>query len=349
MLLADAGSVHTERFLKELKRQGCHVLTASLESGSMRYVHLKRLGPVKSFHYLLAVPQVKSIIKRFRPEVINAHYACGYGFIAARASGEGDAPIVLNLWGSDVLIIPGQSSQGRMKTKMALESADWVIGDSEYLVEGARKIVTLKNQRVIPWGIECQFLKLHRNSYTLGDPLRIIVPRRHEEVYNNGFIVQALESLIKEGEVQLTFPDFGALAGDFKKQVARLPESGVNLYSLRGRGEFLSLMAEHDVYLSASRSDSSPSSLIEAMALGLIPVAANIPGVREWLTTGSGFTFEPGDMPGLRELVVKLRRDGDPLENMRRANYRRCEEKAIFEDNVAEQVELMTKVARGKA
>ncbi|UCG63081.1 MAG: glycosyltransferase [Candidatus Zixiibacteriota bacterium] len=349
LLLSDAGSFHTERFARELRRQGCHVMTASLESGKMRCIQLKRLGPVKSFHYLLAVPQVKSIIKRFRPEVINAHYAAGYGFIAARAVGETKTPIALNVWGSDVLIVPNKSTQGRIKVSMALARADYVFGDSRYLLTRAEKVCRLKAQEVIPWGIEREFLSLHRTSYSPGRPLRIITPRKQEEIYNNGFILEALRPLVEKGDVELTFPDFGSCAPAFRSQVGELSGDGVNLYSKLPRAEFLAYLAEHDVYLSASRSDSSPASMIESMALGLIPVAADVEGVREWLTDESGFVFEQDNREELRSVIARIIDDGDTLEGMRRSNFRRVNEEAIFEENVARQVEVMKELAGGSS
>lgn len=347
LLLADAGSVHTERFAGELKRQGCHVMTASLENGAMRYVHLKRMGPVKSFHYLLAVPQVKSIIKRFRPDVINAHYASGYGFIAARAAGDADIPVVLNLWGSDVLIVPDRSTQGRIKTKTALERADFVIGDSQYLIDRAEKLSSLRKREVIPWGIERKYLELHKASYEPGKPLKVITPRAHEEVYNNGLIVEALRPLVEAGEVELTFPDFGSRVGEFRGEAGDLLESGVTLYRKMTRPAFLKFLSEHDVFLSASRSDSSPASLIEAMALGLIPVAADIEGVREWLTVETGFVFEQDKPENLRAVIVKILEAADPCEDIRRRNLERVKSKAVFEENVARQIEIMAGLVKG--
>ncbi|UCE23896.1 MAG: glycosyltransferase [Candidatus Zixiibacteriota bacterium] len=349
LLLADAGSFHTERFAHQLKSQGCRVLTASLEEGRMRRVRLRRLGPVKSFHYLLAVPQVKRIIKRFRPDVINAHYASGYGFIAARAVGKEGPPIVLNLWGSDVLVVPHRSAQHRMKVRMALEGADCVVGDSRYLVESAKDVGRIRRSEVIAWGIERKFMSKHKACYDLGKPLRIITPRTHEEIYDNGFILDSLKAMVAAGEITLTFPDFGSLAARFKDQAGKLLDHGVQLYTKMGRSEFLSFFAEHDVCLSASRSDSTPASLVEAMALGLIPVAARTPGVAEWLTTETGFTFEPDNAGELCGIIRKFTSSSDTLEAMRRRNLQRVEREAIFEQNVAQQLGIMTELAGGSA
>lgn len=346
MLLADGNSFHAERFTSELRRQGCHVLVASLEKGAMLHLRLRKRGPVKSLHYLLAVPQVRAIVKRFQPGIINAHYASGYGFIAALAGG-GSIPIMLNLWGSDILRVPHKSVLHRFKTRFALKKATCVTADSHYLIRAAERLAPLKRTKVVPWGIERRFLSYHKQSYAIRKPVKIIVPRAHDSVYNNEFIIESLAALINKGEIAITFPDFGRLADSFRKRCRTLVASRVQFYKRLPREDFLKLMARHDIYLSASSSDSSPVSLIEATALGLVPIAADIEGVKEWLDAQTGFTFKVGDKGSLRNRIEAVLDGSDDFAEMRRRNLERVRERAIFEENVAEQIATMKALAWG--
>jgi len=346
LLLADSVAFHTERFAGELRRQGCKVLVASLERGRLHHFYLKRRGPIRALHYLLAVRQVRQLIDRFRPDVINPHFASGYGFVATLARADRSIPIVLNLWGSDVLIVPRKSFLHRFKTVRALRDADFVTGDSEYLLSAARRLVTFENYSVIPWGIERAALKLRKTTYHYSRPLRIIIPRSHEPVYNNSFILRALTSMVRDGRLQLTFPAFGSLVERFRREVDALPKHSVHLYEKKARTEFLGFMAEHDVYLSAARSDSSPASLIEAMALGLVPVAADIPGVREWLDRDSGYLYREEDEQGLRDIIAQIFSHEDFCEQLRRSNLEAVKDRAIFEENVGEQLRIMLRTVR---
>lgn len=348
LLLADVASFHTERYAAELRRQGCMVLIASLEHGRVTYHQLRRRGPFQNLWYLLAATEVNAVIRRFQPDVINPHYVSGYGFTAALAGASKYAPIVTHIWGSDILVVPKKSIFHRRKTAYALGDANVVIGDSDHLVAEAERIMKVKRSMVVPWGIERKYLTFHKSDYRRGRPLRILVPRMHARVYNNQFILKALAPLIKEGEVELTFPSFGPDAGLFRLLVDQTFSGGVKYYDRLERVDLMKLFAEHDVYLSAASTDSSPVSLIEAMGIGLVPVAPNISGVKEWLGVGHGFVYDLFDEAMLRDRIREIINASDDLGSMRRANVERIKESAIFEENIARVVTVMRQLAGKK-
>ena len=347
LLLANSSSFHTERFTAELRRQGCNVLFASLERGHPLHFHLKRRGPHHYFHYLMAPPEIRQLINRFRPDVVNSHFASDYGVVTCLATIGTRVPVVLNIWGSDILVLPRKSFLHKIKTTLALKAADCVIGDSQYLVSAAEELTPLQSKRVIPWGIEKRFLSHHKQSYAFQNPLRIMVPRSQEKLYDNLFIVQSLASLLCEGRIEITFTNFGSLAEDFRRQAQVLTSRGLRFYDKMPREAFLPFMANHDVYLSASTMDSSPASLIEAMALGLLPIAADIPGVREWLSSESGYLFKQHDHEGLKALMIRLFQEQDQNQQIRKKNLARVKQKAVFEENVAEELAIMERLAGG--
>lgn len=347
-VLADTRSFHTERYVCELRRQGHSVFLASLEKGRIHQYTLKSRGPFPQLHYVLAGREALALAKRVRPDIINPHFASGYGFLAAVAGLRRFAPVITNLWGSDILLVPRKSGLHRRKTAYAIAKSDWLIGDSEHLLQAAREIGGKKPASVIPWGIEDRYLRYHRAEYGLGNPLRIIVPRPHEAVYNNLFIVRALAPLLDNGAVELTFPGWGSLTENFKNQAQSLTEGRVHLYPRMSRDRFMQFMASHDVYLSSAISDSSPASMIEAMGLGLLPVAADIPGIHEWLTSDNGYLYERYNAQTLRTIIAELIIGrNDPKVEWRRANLDRVRREAVFEQNVATAAGVMRDLIRG--
>ena len=64
LVLADSRSFHTERYVRELRRQGCHVILASLERGNIHHYTLKARGFFRQLHYIMAATEVRSLIRR---------------------------------------------------------------------------------------------------------------------------------------------------------------------------------------------------------------------------------------------------------------------------------------------
>lgn len=342
LMLADSRAFHTERLVPELRRQGCAAFLASMENGLCHHFHLRRRGPLRQLHYRLAARQVQEIIRRWRPDIINPHFASGYGHLAAVANRTFGLPIVLNLWGSDILIVPNKSPLHKKKVELALAAADHTLSDSQYMLEVARQLHPLVATSVIPWGVERRYLGQFSLPTDIATPLRIIVPRQHAAVYNNHLVAEALAQHLIDGKISLTMPAFGPDVDEFTARFASLLDNGLTLYLRQPRDEFMKLMASHDVYLSASRSDSSPASLIEAMALGLIPVAADIKGVAEWLRADNGLLFEQDSPESLQEAIDSVLTRSRPVSQWRANNRARVERGAIFEDNVAQMVGVMT-------
>lgn len=349
LVLADSRSFHTERYVRELRRQGCHVVLASLERGNIHHYTLKARGFFRQLHYIMAATEVRSLIRRLEPDIINPHFVSGYGFTVALAGGRQAAPVVSHLWGSDILLVPDKSGFHRRKTVFGLKGADCLIGDSAYLMDRARHLAPLKDERVMPWGIERAYLKHRRPTLAFNKPLRIIVPRPHEKVYNNFFIVRALAPLVNRGLIEIAFPQWGSLSGHFRLHARSFIGDRLHIYKKLPRSRFLQFMGQHDIYLSSALSDSSPASLIEAMGLGLLPIAADIPGVREWLCDNkNGFLYEPYNAQALHNIIEQLVIADDPRVAWRQQNIIRVETEAIFENTITETIELMQQLRQGR-
>ena len=82
----------------------------------------------------------------------------------------------------------------------------------------------------------------------------------------------------------------------------------VDLFSLPD--DLPDMLAKADIYVSASRSDGTSLSLLEAMAAGAFPVVSDIPANREWLTgQGDGLLFDVDGDKMLADCLEKAIRD----------------------------------------
>lgn len=88
------------------------------------------------------------------------------------------------------------------------------------------------------------------------------------------------------------------------------------------------------MYLSASRSDSTSLSLLEAMASGAVPVVGDIEGNREWIEDGAGGRlFTCGDAADLA--LEQVLADGSWVERARAHNRRVAEVRGDWSRNMA--------------
>jgi L-malate glycosyltransferase len=72
-----------------------------------------------------------------------------------------------------------------------------------------------------------------------------------------------------------------------------------------------------DLYVSASHSDGSSISLLEALACGRPALVSDIPGNREWITPGEqGWWFQEGDPDSLAQSLVKAYESRSSLPEM---------------------------------
>jgi glycosyltransferase involved in cell wall biosynthesis len=111
------------------------------------------------------------------------------------------------------------------------------------------------------------------------------------------------------------------------------------------REDFLQFLCSFDIYLSASLSDSSPASLIDAMASGLLPVVADIPGVAEWLDSSGGVLFDPGNPESLRSAFQELPDIGEAPADILSANYEKVRCRGLFSQNIKETIAIFSRIA----
>jgi glycosyltransferase involved in cell wall biosynthesis len=180
-------------------------------------------------------------------------------------------------------------------------------------------------------------------------PLRVICTRRHEEVYGNHVLIEALALLRDQGfETHCTFVGGGPSLETHKDRIRALDLNGrATFVGEVTHGDLPDLLRAADVYVSASSSDGTSTSLLEAMACGLFPVVSDIKANRPWVQHGrNGLLFSVGDAESLAGAI----RDAEA----RRATFRdvALTNRRILErdgDQAANNAKLMTLLERAVA
>ena len=169
-LLSSAASIHTIRWANGLSEAGVHVHLISQQP------LLEPLHPgVKSYFfphrgvagYFTMVSGVRKLLRQLQPDLVNAHYASGYGTTARLVNYH---PWLLSVWGSDVYDVPYKSPLHRWVVTRNLRAADAVASTSQCMAAQTRSLrPQLGNIAVTPFGVDSPLFAQAAQT-TVGQP-----------------------------------------------------------------------------------------------------------------------------------------------------------------------------------
>ena len=273
--------------------------------------------------YFASGARARRILEHIKPDVVNAHYASSAGLAAWRS---GFRPYAVTIHGSD-LISRSRSWLGRAILRRVLRQAALVNPVCGHMLGLLSDLgISDDSIMVMPFGIELRNLPFRDRSDLCEGGIRIVCTRSlGNAVYDIPTVIRAVaEARNRQPGITLSLPAGGELQGEFESLSREL---GVDDVVDFGGGyepqELPRILAEHDVYVSASLWDGASLSLMEAMASGLFPVVSDVPANSEWLEDGENARlFPPGDWRGLARILIEL---PQRKEMMRRAVVRNRE------------------------
>ena len=152
--LANASVVHARRWVEHFRARGHDVRVYSLEPGwSDDVVRLPALPLPGLLRYPLAVPRLQRELRRFGPDVVDAHFVPNYGLMGALS---GFRPLSIAAWGSDLLVSTAATRWWRnARARFVRERAALVLCDAANLAEAARRAgADPARVRTISWGVD---------------------------------------------------------------------------------------------------------------------------------------------------------------------------------------------------
>ena len=252
---------------------------------------------------------MRRILREVKPDVVHAGPVQTCALIAALA---GATPLVSMSWGSDMLKDAYASRWMKWVTRFTLGRSHVLLGDCA-AVQQAAEDFGFPGERVVlfPWGIDletvppCAGVPSRKRTAAdlrarLGwqDCFVVLSLRSWEPIYGVDVVVNAFaRAAAEEPRLRLLLLGGGSLAGQIQ---ALLNERGLHdLVHLGGQvsqNDLVRYYQAADLYVSASHSDGSSVSLMEALGCGLPALVSDIPGNREWIVPGqAGWLFADGD------------------------------------------------------
>ncbi len=293
IMLLSASSVHTVRWANAFIQRGHEVHLVSQHApidGILRAVRLHPLPHIGGLGYLVNASRVASLVRELAPDVVNAHYATGYGTLARSV---GKVPLVLNVWGSDVYDFPEKSALHRRWLLRSLRRADRVMSTSEAMAARTRAICPgLEHLDVVPFGVDTSIF--HPRADRMDPPGEIIIGtvKTLAPKYGIDTLITAFARMQGlSGAPRTRLRIIGG--GPQQVELERLSRS----LNVSDRVEFIGPVV-HDrvpdelrrmhIFTALSRSDSESFgvAVIEASACGLPVVVSNAGGLPEVVADG---------------------------------------------------------------
>jgi glycosyltransferase involved in cell wall biosynthesis len=284
---------------------------------------------------------LKRILRKIRPDIILAGPLQRAAFLVALS---GFRPLVSMSWGYDLLVDARRNHWWAWVTRYTLRHSACMVGDCNTIRQLAIAY-GMPDERIVtfPWGVDIQHFSPApgRESTPTSDgsspkPFTLLSTRGWEPIYGVGIIAQAFVVAAQQRpELCLVMLGNGSQAGKLRQIFQRGGvEERVYFPGQVGQDNLPRYYRDADLYLSASHSDGTSISLLEAMACGVPALVSDIPGNREWVTPGeNGWWFPDGDADVLAQAILQAIEQREQLPEMGRRARRIAEERADWGKN----------------
>jgi glycosyltransferase involved in cell wall biosynthesis len=290
----------------------------------------------------------KKNLQRIKPDVLIGCWASTYGFYSAYSHFH---PLILLIWGSDILVFPKKYFPLKPLIIYSLQKADVVVVDSEVQRQAAIDLGCKPSKIVkFPWvdleGFrrnEAQRRKIRKECGWDENDIVVISLRSHRTIYGVKYLIDAIPRVLaKNNNLKFLILGEGPLTGSFKAKVRDFIERGqVRFVGAVHHEKIPEYLSAADIYVSMSFSDGTSASLLEAMACSLCPVVTEINGNKEWVKDGvNGLLIPVADSQTLTDKILLLAEDNE----LRSALGEKAMETVKVRVNWQKNIQTLTKI-----
>ncbi len=328
LFFADASSVHTRRWVAEMAARGHTCTVVTRLAGDVPGAHeVITLQPgLSKLGWFQAIPAVRRLARRIKPDWVHGHYVTGYGLWAAVC---GHRPMALTAWGSDILVTPRESRVMSALVGWSLRRADLITADSQDVIDEIRRYSPTAPCRQILWGADTDKFAPAVHTPPGFDVLSL---RSWEANYNIDTIVEGYAAFVAQRPQLASRLQLLGGGPDEAKLRAQVASLGLNdRVVFHGRvndaGMVAALHASR-VSVSIPTSDATSVSVLESMACGLPIVASDLPANRQWLSAEGGVLIGPRDAQALARTLAAWSDSPEQLAQMGAHNRALIEQQA---------------------
>ncbi len=361
LLLADPVSSHIQKWANSLYHSGIDVAIFGLSSYNSELYHkeikievidfsksvkLTKDGNLLKSIYVATLPKLKSLIKKFKPDIIHAHSASSYGLLGALTNFH---PYLISIWGSDVYLFPKKSLVHRKIFEFSLSKADLIFSTSKAMKSETQKY-TDKEIFVLPFGVDTSVFKPNEmGKSSNNDSITIGTVKTLDYNYGIDLLLKAFKEVRKNytnPKLKLLIVGGGGMEHSLKKLSMDLEISVDTTFT--GFINHKDVVKYHnmlDISIFPSISESFGVSVLEASACEKPVITSDVGGLPETVENGvTGFIFPSQNLNLLIEKIVKLIDDKNLRITMGKAGRERVKKYFEWKDSVNKMLQYYENV-----
>lgn len=284
--------------------------------------------------YLLSPFKLRKILKELKPDIMHGHYVTSAGVVALLS---GFRPFIISVRGSD-LLVSSKYFIWRIILRFIFAKSAVVHTVSDELSKRAKELgVSEMKIETFTQGVDTSLFS-YRSDSRINSPVRLLCTRSlREHPYEPLDILQAC-LILKQSDIdfKLTFAASGPMEDDLKKRALGM-EILDNIVFIGGydNSSLPTIMAEHDIYISAALWDGTSVSLLEAMSCGLFPIVSKTTSNNAWIEDGkTGLMFECGNAKVLASQIMQIISNENLFQTAIAKNHSIVEKKADRKKNM---------------
>tara|TARA_B100000029_G_scaffold504608_1_gene583761 strand:+ start:52 stop:1158 length:1107 start_codon:yes stop_codon:yes gene_type:complete len=324
LILSDANSVHTVKWISELKKHDFKLMLFSLfkpnkvynelyskwdvivESPNLRHkISDLREPNLSKLNYLRGFFPLKRIIKNFEPDILHAHYASSYGVLAFLSRFK---PFIISVWGSDILDFPYKNLLNRLLIKKIISSANSVCSTSDAMIKSLKKEYNISDVHLIPFGVDTEQFFPSQNKQK---PFTVGTIKSIEKHNGIDCLIDAANIIVNQknkNKIEFLIVGRGTLLEYMKQKVVNLNLQ--NYIKFKGHVSIEESAAYHrklSLFIAVSTRESFGVAVLEAAACGVPAITSDVGGLPEVNKHGhTGLVIKPNDPTKLADTIIQL-------------------------------------------
>lgn len=318
LLLSDANSIHTKRWVEALSQRSVDIMLVSLSVPKDEFYKIHRVKcmyideakfnapTISKFGYLKLVRLVKRAIEEFAPDMLHAHYASSYGLIGALS---GFHPYIVSVWGSDVYEFPNLNIINRWIIHYVFSKADVLLSTSHVMAKETRKY-TAKEILVTPFGVDTKRFKktgvdVTEGKFVVGN-VKTLAPK-----YGIDVLIKAYKLVVDHNctlDTELRIYGEGPNKEEYEQLAERLGIADkVKFMGWVDNAQLPEVYSSMSVSVSVSNSESFGVVAVEAMSCECPVVTSDADGFTEVVDNGvTGFIVPKRDVEKTADAIQQF-------------------------------------------